>query len=373
MDFLKRAWAEIDLNALKNNYKKICRMSEVKVIPVVKADAYGHGVIPIVTALQDCGADMFAVSNLVEGIELRDAGIKGDILVLGYTPVESAELLSEYNITQCVYSFEYATALSKKAIECGLIFNAHLKLDTGMGRIGFDCRSDNFDITEIVDTLSLNGLKFTGVFAHFAVADSLNQNNVEFTHSQYKRFCNVTNQLQSMGFELGLKHCCNSAGIVKYSDMNLDGVRAGIILYGLSPSSDVLAESLVPVMSMYSVVSMIKYVETDESISYGRTYFADKKRRIATITAGYADGVPRLLSNKGCVFINGKNAPIVGRVCMDQFCVDVTDIDDVSVGDCAEIFGKNISVDAVAEIANTINYEIVCGISKRVPRILINK
>ena len=371
MDFLRRAWVEIDLDALKNNYNTILQMSGNKVIPVVKADAYGHGATNIASALQNSGADMFAVSNVNEGIELRECGIIGDILVLGYTPIEAAELLSTYNITQSVFSLEYAMALSEKAVEIGKAFNVHLKLDTGMGRIGFDCRNDDAEISEITAALSLKGLNYTGVFAHFAVADSNSDSNVCYTEAQYNKFCKVTDKLEASGFKLGLKHCCNSAGIVKYSSMSLDAVRAGIILYGLSPSDEVTSNSIIPVMSMYSVVSMIKTVEQGESVSYGRTYTADKKRRIATISAGYADGVPRLLSNKGYVFVKGKKAPIVGRVCMDQFCVDITDIDNISVGDTVEIFGKNISVDVVADIAQTINYEIVCGITRRVPRVVV--
>jgi len=371
MDFLRRAWVEIDLNALKNNYKAIEKAAGTKVIPVVKADAYGHGVAPIVKALQDNGADMFAVSNALEAIELREAGIKGDILVLGYTPADAVALLVEHNITQCVYSLDYAIALSRNATSISKNVNVHLKLDTGMGRIGFDCRKDDSDISGIVSALRLEGLNYTGVFAHFSVADSNCEDDVLFTNSQYARFCNTLKKLKSEGFDFEFKHCCNSAGLVKYSDMALDGVRAGIILYGLSPSCDVKANDVTPVMSMYSVVSMVKDISKGDTVNYGRTYKAQEKRRIATISAGYADGIPRLLSNKGYVLIKGKKAPIVGRICMDQFCIDVTDIDGVEVGDIVEIFGRNISVDIVADTAQTINYEIVCGISKRIPRIVV--
>ena len=370
MDFLKRAWVEIDLDALKENYNKIRSKTSARVIPVVKADAYGHGVASVVKALQECGADMFAVSNVLEAIELRNAGITGDILILGYTPADAAEILIENNITQCVYSLDYAVQLSNAAKKLGDV-KVHLKLDTGMGRIGFDCRKDNADISEIINALKLDGLKYTGVFAHFAVADSTEKQDEEFTDKQYQRFCDTVEKLENNGFNFEMKHCCNSAGSIKYSNMELDAVRAGIILYGLSPSDQVSAEDLTPIMSMYSVVSMVKYIDSDDSVSYGRTYIASEKRKIATISAGYADGVPRLLSNNGYVLINGKKAPIVGRVCMDQFCVDVTEIDDVTVGDIAEIFGKNLSVDCLASAANTINYEIVCGISKRIPRVYI--
>lgn len=370
MDFLRRAWVEIDLNSLKQNYSSICRECKTNVIPVVKADAYGHGAPMVALALQDCGADMFAVSNILEAAELRENGIKGDILVLGYTPAEASELIAEHDVTQCIFSLEYATDLSRKAEEIGVKIKSHLKLDTGMGRIGFDCRSDKLNIKEINSALSLSGLDYTGVFMHFAVADSNDKSDIDFTNEQYKRFCATVCELEKSGFSFKMKHCCNSAGLISYGDMRLDAVRAGIILYGLAPSGDIkISEAFSPVMSMYSVISMIKTIDPENTVSYGRTYKAKDKRKIATLSAGYADGVPRLLSNNGYVLIHGKKAPIVGRICMDQFCVDVTDVEDIKVGDTAEIFGKNLSVDDVARRAQTINYEIICGISKRIPRI----
>lgn len=371
MNFLKRAWVEIDINALKNNYRTICSRCDAEVIPVIKADAYGHGAIEIAGALKECGANFFAVSNILEALELREHGVDGDILVLGYTPVDAVSMLLENNITQCVYSYEYAQILSDEAKRLNGRIKAHLKLDTGMGRIGFNCREDVADIDEIASALELDGIEFCGVFTHFTVADSKEKNDVDYTLSQYNRFKKTLAELEKSGFTFKIKHCCNSAGLWVYNDMCIDAVRAGIVLYGLSPSPDVSVDkALEPVMSFYTVVTMVKEIENGDTVSYGRTYTAQNNRRIATVAAGYADGVPRLLSNKGTVLINGKEAPIVGRVCMDQFCIDVTDIDNVSIGDKVEIFGKNISVDRVAENAQTINYEIICGISKRVPRII---
>ena len=370
MDFLRRAWVEIDLVALKNNYKIIKDTCNTRVISVVKADAYGHGFEHCVKALEEVGCDMFAVSNVLEAVELRDVGIKGDILVLGYTPVETAETLAKNNIIQCVYSLEYATALSEKASELGIEIKAHLKLDTGMSRIGFNCRNEETDVLEIEKALLLDNLKYTGVFMHFASADSNDASDVDFTKLQFERFMDTVSKLEQKGFNFPIKHSCNSAGAISYDDMYLDAVRAGIVLYGLKPSEDVVIDSgIKPVMSMYSVVSQVKTILPEDTVSYGRTFKADKPLKVATITCGYADGVPRLLSNKGRVLINGKSAQIIGRVCMDQFCVDVTDIPDVKIGDVAEIFGNNISVDEVALNAQTINYEIVCGITKRVPKI----
>lgn len=370
MDFLRRAWVEIDLNALKSNYKTICSQCKSKVIPVIKADAYGHGASQVASALQESGADFFAVSNISEAIELRKSGIKGEILILGYTPVEAVNLLREYNIIQCIYSYEYASQVNDEAEKLGVMIKSHLKLDTGMGRIGFDCREGKYIEAELIGALKLEHLDFKGVFTHFPSADSYEESDIEFTRCQYEIFNNTVEKLEKEGFGFEMKHCCNSAGFYCFEDMHLDAVRAGIILYGLSPSDEIeLSDGYIPVMSMYSAVSMVKTVEKDETVSYGRTYKAESKRKVATVSAGYADGVPRLLSNKGYVLINGQKAPIIGRVCMDQFCVDVTELDNISVGDKVEIFGKNISVNQVAKIAQTINYEIICGISKRVLRI----
>lgn len=370
MDFLRRAWVEIELKALKNNYRIIKNNCKNRVISVVKADAYGHGVESCVKALQDAGCDMFAVSNVLEAVELRECGIKGDVLVLGYTPIDAVPLIAEHNIIQCIYSLEYAKALSNKATELSINIKAHIKLDTGMSRIGFDCRQDDCDISDIENALSLKGIEYTGVFMHFAVADSKNEDDVDFTAMQFIRFINTVSRLEEKGFNFPIKHCCNSAGAIVYDNMYLDAVRAGIILYGLKPSEDVaIYDEIEPVMSMYSVVSQIKEIHPDDTVSYGRTFRAQKPVKVATVCCGYADGIPRLISNKASVLINSKKAKIIGRVCMDQFCIDVTDVPDVKIGDKVEIFGKNISVDQVAKNADTINYEIVCGISKRVPRI----
>ncbi len=370
MDFLRRAWVEIDLNALKSNYKTICQRSKAKVIPVIKADAYGHGASQVSQALQETGADFFAVSNISEAVELRNCGIKGEILILGYTPVEAVKFLGEYDVIQCIYSYEYASEVNTEAERLNIKVKSHLKLDTGMGRIGFDCRSGKCNLPELMDTLKLSRLNFKGVFTHFPSADSYKESDIQFTRKQYEIFSKTVDMLEKEGFSFEMKHCCNSAGLYCFEDMHLDAVRAGIILYGLSPSDEIeLDDDYIPVMSMYSAVSMVKTVERDETVSYGRTYKAESKRRVATVSAGYADGVPRLLSNNGYVLINGKKSPIIGKVCMDQFCVDVTDIENVSVGDTVEIFGKNISVNQVADFAQTINYEIICGISKRVLRI----
>lgn len=366
MDVLHRTWAQIDLDALAGNFAAIQKRCDKKIYAVVKADAYGHGAVEVARVLQCCGAYGFAVSNLAEAEQLRLAGFSEPILILGYTPVQYASALSEYRIEQCVYSLEYAQALSEAAEQP---IDIHLKLDTGMGRIGFDCRTDAAPgLEEAKQVLSLKNLDVSGVFMHFSVADTPSQK--DFTEKQYRLFLSAVNTLEKTGHKFQIRHCLNSAATLSFSAPETDAARAGILLYGLAPSADmVLPKDFKPVMALYSTVSMVKTVEPDTSVSYGRTYRASGVRKIATVNAGYADGIPRLLSNQGYVLIGGKKAPIVGRVCMDQLCVDVTDIKNVKMGDTVAIFGPGLSADTVAGIAQTIGYELVCGISARVPRV----
>ena len=373
MDYLHRTWVEIDVDAILNNLSEIKKISNKKVYAVVKADAYGHGAVAISRVLEKNGADGFAVSNLLEAEELRQAGVKAPILILGYTPVELAYRLAKSNISQCVFSKEYAMSLDKQAKVSGVKIDVHLKLDTGMGRIGFDCRTDELlGICDAKEVLSLSNLNAEGVFTHFAVADGVSDEDKDFTNEQYSRFKKAVSVLEETGHKFKVCHCGNSAATLTLKMDNMDAVRAGIILYGLTPDTSFpLPKDFKPAMSMYSVVSGVKTVDSGQTIGYGRTYKTEEKRKIATVTAGYADGVPRLLSNNGFVIIHGKRAAIVGKVCMDQFCVDVTDIENVAAGDTVTIFGEGLPVEEVAKEAGTINYEIVCGITKRVPRILI--
>ncbi len=375
MSYLCRTWAEIDRDAIVHNCKLTSEICKKKIYATVKADGYGHGAKEVALALDKAKAVYgFAVSNIAEAEELRENGIKLPILILGYTPVEVSDKLAELDTSQCVYSLEYARALSKQATKANIEIKAHLKLDTGMGRLGFDCRRDSLgEIKKAKEALCLSGLSFEGIFTHFSVADSQKESDVEFTKAQYKRFLDAISYLEADGFKFKIKHCGNSAGCLSLDLSETDAVRAGIILYGLSPDKNMkIPSGFRPAMKLVSVVSEVKTVEADTPISYGKTYITDRKRKIATVTAGYADGVPRLLSGKGEVLIRGRRAKITGRVCMDQFCIDVTDIDGVSMGDKVTIFGDTISVDEVAEHAQTINYEIICGISKRVPKVYVN-
>ncbi len=370
MDFLRRTWAEIDINALVHNFKIVKSTSSTPVMAIVKADAYGHGAEIVAPILEQNGADFFGVSNLEEAIELREYGITKPILILGYTPCNLVGELIKYDISQCVYSYELAKQFSQNALSLGKPLKIHIKLDTGMSRLGFDCRNDNLnEIALALKAATLDGLYLEGIFTHFAVSDRTKCDDDGFTDAQYSRFCKAIEYLKANGVTAAFNHCCNSAAICQDGNKHLNMCRAGIILYGLTPSADLsLDEDFIPVMQMKSVVSMVKTVQSGDTVSYGRTFKADKEIKIATVTAGYADGYPRLLSNKGYVLINGRRANIIGRVCMDQFCVDVTDID-VAVGDEVLLFGKDLPIENLAEICGTINYELVCGVSPRVKRI----
>ena len=369
MKYLHRTWAEINLDALVHHYKLIRSMTDAKIFSVVKANAYGHSVDLVAPALDAAGTDYFAVSNLDEAKELRALGINKPILILGYTPTTRAKELSEFDLIQTVFSYDFAQKLNEHAEKEGVCIRTHIKLDTGMGRIGFDFRNDGFnELVEARRMIYLKNLKFEGVFTHFPVADS----DKEYTTEQFDRFITAIGYLEEYGFDFKIKHCCNSAALLSFSDMHLDAVRPGIILYGLTPSTNLeISKEFKPVMSFKSVVSQVKTVSAGETVSYGKTYTFEKNTRVATVTAGYADGVLRLLSNKGRVLINGKYAKIVGRICMDQFCVDVTDIENVKEGDTVTLFGEGLPVEEFAEHADTINYEVVCSLSKRVPRIYI--
>lgn len=369
--FLRRTWAEIDVGALIHNFNTIKQTANTKVCAVVKANAYGHGVDIVAPLLQQAGADFFAVSNIEEALELRELGITKPILILGYTPVEYVQELATHDISQCVYSLDYANELSAEAAKCNVKIKVHLKLDTGMSRIGFDCRSDEIvGIGDAISAAKLDRFDIEGVFTHFAVSDRNELQEDGFTAEQYNRFCKAIDVLKANGIDPEYKHCCNSAALCLDSDKHLNMCRAGIVLYGLTPSIDLkLPQDFKPVMSFKSVVSQVKNIRCGDTVSYGRTFKAQKDMTIATISAGYADGYYRLLSNKASVLINGKRAKIIGRVCMDQFCVDVSDIRDVKRGDEVVLFGDGLPVEELADIVGTINYELVCAVSSRVIRV----
>ena len=373
MNFFHRTWAEIDTDALLHNLNTVKSAApDSKIMAVVKANAYGHSAELIAPVLEKAGVDFFGVSNISEALQLREMGLKAPILILGYTPVSAVSLLSQNNISQCVYSFDYAEKLSNEAVKEKVNIKIHIKLDTGMSRLGFDCRSEEIKgIEKAVLSAQMPNFSLEGIFTHFAESDRTPQTEDGFTDLQFSHFKAGIEHFKSKGLSPQICHCCNSAGSLLDTDKHLDLIRPGIILYGLSPNPDLkFKEALIPVMTLKSVVSMVKTVEGGATVNYGRTFKAQKPMKIATVAAGYADGYPRLLSNKAYVLIGGKKAPVVGRVCMDQLSVDVSEIDNVNIGDEVILFGKELSVDILARLSDTINYEIVCDISPRVPRII---
>lgn len=376
VDYLKRAWAEIDLDAIRHNYNEIAGLLApgCRVMAIVKADAYGHGAGYISRTLRDAGVSWFGVSNLDEALQIRNEGIDGEILILGYTPPFEARRLAEYSITQTVFNSEYARKLSDAAVGAGVTVKVHIKLDTGMSRIGFPCHDEqNIDATidEAGAVCSLPGLAHEGIYTHFASADDPEDD--DYTRGQFNLFCYVIDGLKAKGVSFKLRHCCNSAATLRFPDMHLDLVRPGLILYGLFPSPRMEGIlPLKPAMELKSVVSMIKTVPDGTSVSYGRTYKARGETKLATLPIGYADGYPRAMSNRADMLVCGRRVPVVGRVCMDQCILNVTAVDGVSEGAVVTVFGRDgdfISVEEFAGLSGTINYETVCLIGKRVPRI----
>jgi len=380
-DYLKRAWAEINLDYIADNVKAIQSIVRpgCRIMGVVKADAYGHGDKYAADCLRRQGVSWFGVSNLEEALSLRRQGVTGDILIFGITPASHAGTLACQSITQTVFSLEYAEKLSAAAVEQGVTVSVHIKLDTGMGRIGFSTFDGPAQAAENAGKVyRMPGLKPTGIFTHFSVADESREDSREYTLEQFQRFEGTCAELEKRGFSCGLRHCCNSAAMLNYPQMHLDMVRPGNIIYGLYPSPDCMRErkiDLKPAMELKSMVSMVKKMDGGRSISYGRTYETPDCRIVATVPIGYADGYTRRLSNKARVLIHGRFAPQVGNVCMDQMMVDVTDIPQVKEGDIVTLFGQQgenaILVEELADLTGTINYEIVCVLGRRVPRIYL--
>lgn len=367
----ERVLALIDLDALEYNIKSIRKKTPegTGIIGVIKADAYGHGSVEVAQVLLENGADWFAVAVVDEGLNLRKHGINAPILLLGYTPELRFEDVINNGFIQTMYSYEMAEKLSKTAVRLGKTAVVHIKIDTGMGRIGYRVNDEAAD--EIVRISKLPGIEVNGMFTHFAASDEADK---AYTNMQFERFMKMDKMLKDRGLNIPIRHAANSAAIMDIDSMMLNMVRPGIILYGAYPSDEVIKENLDlrPVMSIKTHVSFVKEVEKGDCISYGRTYTAPDKRKIATIPVGYADGFIRAYAKDGKVLIKGKFAPIVGRICMDQFMVDVTDIDDVKINDEVVLMGtqgeNSITADDIAKALNTINYEVFCTLSKRVPR-----
>ena len=368
---LKRTWAEINLDNLSHNFGTIRRQvgPKAKLLGVVKADAYGHGAVRVAKHLERLGAGYLAVSNLDECEELRVNGITLPILMLGFTPADQAGRILKNDMTQAVPNLAIAEAYSSAAVHAGGTMKVHIKLDTGMGRLGFQCDDAHFDasLRDILKILALPGLDVEGVFTHFCVSDEAADECVEFTKVQHNRFLRMIDAVETQGnFRFRLHHCCNAGGIASYPEWAWDMVRCGIILYGTGDLAERMG--MKPVMTVKTTVSTIKDFDPDTSISYGRQFFTTRPSRIAVLPIGYADGLFRALSGKLRVLTPYGEAQQVGRICMDMCMIDVTDLPQLKVGDEIEVFGEHQLIETAAKQCGTISYELLCAVSKRVPR-----
>lgn len=371
-----RVCAEINLDHVIENavHMKAHVSQSAKLMPVIKTDAYGHGSIPIAKSLEGLsGIFGFCVATVEEALLLRNAEIKLPILVLGYTFSESYELLCKEEIRPAVFREDMIEALSEAALNMGKRIKVHIKVDTGMNRIGIT--PDAQGLSFIRRAALLPGIEIEGIFTHFARADEMDKTSAL---SQLNTFCRFVEHAEELlGYQIPVHHCSNSAGIIELSDANMDVVRPGIILYGLRPSFEVREDviELKPLLSLLSHVVFIKRLNKGQSVSYGGTFTAPKDMLIATVPVGYGDGYPRALSNKGYVLIRGKKAPILGRVCMDQFMVDVTEISDVEVNDIVTLIGIDgeacITVEELGELSGRFNYELICDLGVRIPRVYL--
>lgn len=370
---LRPVYAEIDLDVMAYNMRNIASLVNNKeVIAVVKADCYGHGALDVVPTLLENGASRLAVAVLTEGIELRNNNIKAPIMLLGYTPLNLGEELIKYDLEQTVYDLEYAKELSDIALKMNKKTKIHIALDTGMGRIGF-LPTENA-LSDVSEICSLKGLEVIGIFTHFSTSD---ENDKTYTNEQFTKFSDFTDKLSDLGIKIPLRHVSNSGAIMDMPETYLDAVRAGIILYGYYPSNEVNKNNLAikPALTLKACITRVQEMDENMYISYGRTFKTKRKSLIATLPIGYADGYSRLFAKNGKVIINGKFAPIVGRICMDQCMIDVTDVGEVKVGDKVILLGSDgklkFNADDIAEIMGTINYEILCMLKYRVPRVYI--
>ena len=377
MKTLKRTWAEISLDNLEHNYRALRARTPqgCKFLGVIKADAYGHGAVPVSGTLSELGCEYLAVSNLEEAVQLRRGGIRTPILILGYTPPEYADTMVFMDLTQEIHSLDYARALEERLRGTNYILNVHLKLDTGMGRIGFLAYGDHSELPQLAAFSQLTHLRVEGVFTHFSVADSRREDDERYTELQYARFTSALAELDGCGIRPALRHCANSAVTILHPEFSLDMVRGGIALYGCAP--DVDCEGLLdlrPVMTLRTTIAQIRDVAAGTPISYGRTFTAPRDLRMAVLPIGYADGLSRGLSGKVSFRLRGQDVPVIGRICMDMCMVDITSVPDAKVGDELTLFGYDedgarVPVERLAEASGTISYEILCTLSKRIARL----
>lgn len=370
---MRPVWAEINLDTIATNTKNIKKLiGDKELIAIVKADCYGHGAVDVVPTLLESGASRLAVAMLTEAVELRENNINAPIVILGYTPLYLGEELINYDIEQTVYDLDYAKELSKIALSFNKKAKIHIAIDTGMGRIGFLPGDDTVKI--INEVCNLEGLEVIGIYSHFSTSD---EKDKSYANEQLFKFKKVIADLKALGIEIPLKHISNSGAIIDMPETYLNGVRPGIILYGYYPSKEVSNDNLSvkPALTLKAKVAHVKELHKDMYISYGKTFKTNKKTIVATLPIGYGDGYPRALSENAKVIVNGKFASILGRICMDQCMIDVTDIENVKTGDEVIILGEEgdlkFNADDMAEALGTINYEILCRIKSRIPRVYI--
>lgn len=374
-----RTWAEIDLDALKNNISEVRRITKPSalVTAVVKADAYGHGIAPIAQTLLENGADRLAVACLDEAIQIRHSGIDAPILILGASFEEEAADIVAFDVTPAVFEYALAKKISDEAVKQGKIAKIHIKVDTGMSRIGYPAGlCDAAAAEEIIKISELEGIELEGIFSHLAAADEAGSDAAEYTNTQFEKFMHFCSLLEEKGLSIPIKHIANSAAIMMYPQMQLDMVRAGIILYGFYPSDEVDKSRihLERAMTLKSRITQIKTLPKGCGVSYGKTYITDKETVAATVPIGYADGYTRMLNGKAKMLLKNERVEVIGRICMDQCMIDVTNVNNINEGDEVIIFGKStVTADDLANWLNTISYEILCMISKRIPRVYIKE
>lgn len=364
----KRTWAEIKLGNLENNYKAIKSMlpDSCELIAVCKANSYGHGAVQIAKKLQNLGASYISVSCYKEALELRQNGVSLPIIILAPSQPELAPQIAEINAVQAVGNLYVAKKLNEEMAGSGKRLKIHIKLDTGMGRTGFMTNRQE-TVSDVLSLLKLENLSCEGVFTHFADSDDIED---RFTEEQHSRFVSAVEAIEkATGVNLGMRHCANSGGALNFPNTAMDGARVGLMLYGYIPGKAKNSLGLLPVMQLKTRICEIKDLSAGDSISYGRTYTCTKDTKIAVIPVGYADGLPRRVSGKMKVLINGETAKQLGTVCMDMCMVDITNIKSAQCGDIATVFGEDISLDALADAADTISYELLCAVSQRVPRV----
>lgn len=372
MNYLqKRTWAEVSLDNIEHNYRTIKGLlpEDCKFLGIVKADAYGHGAVEVAKRLEGCGADYLAIACLDEALQLRNSGVNMPILILGHTPPEFAELLLKNDLTQTVSCEAKAIEYSEAAKKLGGTLKIHIKLDTGMSRLGYLCAGGYFDegVKNVISTCHMDNLDAEGIYTHFSVSDFNDADSAEYTEKQFELFRNVIKAAEEKGgVKFKIRHCANSGAVVNHPEMMLDMVRPGLLLYGYGDGGKL---GLKPAMRLVSTVSTIKYYESGTFISYGRHYETSKRTRMGVVAAGYADGLPWSAAGKCAFYTEGGFASQCGNICMDMCMVDLSGLGDVNVGSEVEIFGEHADINKLAEAAGTIPYEILCSVSKRVPRI----